>query len=58
MHQCTQRTPINHQPGDEGAELRGREEVDFEHGDGVGADGFVEEGVYAEFGDWIDVQGG
>lgn len=51
MHQRTQRAPINHQPGNEGAELRGREEVNFEHGDGVWAERFVEEGIYAEFGD-------
>lgn len=43
---------MDHQPRDEGAELGGGEEVDFEHGDGVRADGAVEEGVDAEFGDW------
>lgn len=53
MHQRTQRSPINHQPGDECAELRWCEDIDFEHGDGVGAEGSVEEGVDAEFGDWI-----
>lgn len=52
MDQRAQRAPIDDQPRDEGAELRGREEVHFEHGDGVWADGFVEEGVDAEFGDW------
>lgn len=51
MHQRAQRAPVDHQPGDEGAKLRGREEVDLEHGDGVWADGFVPDAVGAEFRD-------
>lgn len=53
MNQHAKRPAMNHQPRDERAELRGCEQVDFEHGDGVWADGFVEECVDAEFGDWF-----
>lgn len=47
MNQDTQRPPMDNQPGDERAELRRCEEVHLEHGDGVWADGLVEEGVDA-----------
>lgn len=53
MQQHAQRSPINNQPGDERPELRGREDVHFEHGDGVRAHGVCEEGVDSEFGDWF-----
>ena len=51
MNQRTQGAPVDDQPGNEGAELPGVEEVDFEHGDWVGAYGAVPEGVDAEFRD-------
>jgi hypothetical protein len=47
-----QGTTVDHQPGDEGTELLGREEVHFEHCHGVGADGGGPELVDAELGDW------
>lgn len=48
VHQRRQRATPDREPGDEGAELGGREQVDFEHGDRVGADGLVPEGVDAQ----------
>lgn len=56
MHQGTQRPAINHQPWDKRPELRGREQVDLEHGDGMRADGAIEERVDAEFGDFVSCQ--
>ena len=47
MHQHAERPAVYGQPGDEGAELRGGEEVRLEHGDGVGPDGAVPEAVGA-----------
>ena len=44
---------MDHQPGDKRTELRWSEQVDFEHGDGVRADGTVEEGVDSELGDLL-----
>ena len=41
MDQRTERTAIDYQPRYEGAELFGREDVDFEHGYGMWADRFV-----------------
>lgn len=51
VHERAQRAAVDHQPGDERAELRGREEVHLEHGYGVRPDGLLPEGVDAEFGD-------
>ena len=51
VDQRRQWAPPDDQPGDEGAELRGREEVHLEHGVWVGADGFLPEAVDAELGD-------
>lgn len=50
MHQRTQRPAVDHQPGNKSPELGGCEQVHFEHGDGVRADGVVEEAVDAKFG--------
>lgn len=52
MNQSAQRTAVDNQPRDESAELRRREEVDFEHSHGVWADGPVEEAVDAQLWDW------
>ena len=49
MDECAQRSSIDHQPSDKSAELLGREDVDFEHADGMGTDGFVPDFVDAEF---------
>ena len=51
MNQRRQRTTVYHEPGDEGAELVWGEDVYFEHADGVWADGFVVELIYAQFGE-------
>lgn len=51
MHQHRQRASPDGQPGDEGAELGGREQVHLEHGDRVGANGAVPEGVDAQLGE-------
>jgi len=51
MHKGTQGAAIDNEPGDESAELRGREEVYFEHSNWVGPNGLFEEAVDAEFGD-------
>lgn len=51
MHERTQGPAVYHQPRNEGAELRGREEVHFEHCYWVRADGSLPESVDAEFGD-------
>ena len=51
MNQRRQRAPINPQPGNEGAELLGREDVDFEHCYGVRTDWSVPDAIDAEFGD-------
>jgi len=51
MNERTQRTAIYDEPGDEGSELSGREEIYFEHGDGVRSDRFFPESVDAELGD-------
>ena len=51
MDQGTEWAPMDHQPGDEGTKLCRSEQINFEHGDGVRADGTVEEGVDSEFGD-------
>lgn len=55
VDQRRQRAPPDDQPGDEGAELRGREEVYLEHGVRVGADWFFPEAVDPELGDWMVV---
>lgn len=47
MNQHAQRSPMDNQPRDERTKLRRCEDVDLEHGDGVWADGLVEEGVDA-----------
>lgn len=51
VHERAQRAPVDDEPGDEGAELRGREDVDLEHSDWMRTEGFFEEWVGAEFGD-------
>lgn len=51
VDQGAQRPAIDDQPGDEGAELRGREEVHFEHGHWVRSHRSVPELVDAQFGD-------
>jgi len=52
VNERTQRTPIYHQPRNKSSELGRREEVYFEHGDGVWADGFFPEPIDAKFWDW------
>lgn len=51
MHQRTQRTAVDNQPRNKGAELSWRKQIHLKHGHRVWTDGFVEEGVDAEFGD-------
>ena len=41
MDQRAERSSIDDQPGDKGAELSGCEDVDFEHGYRMWPDGFV-----------------
>lgn len=53
MDQGAERAAVDDQPGHEGAELRGREEADLEHGDGVRPDGLLPERVDAELGDLL-----
>ena len=52
MHQGRQRAAPDDEPRHEGAELRGRQDVDLEHGDGVWADGLVPVPVDAELGEF------
>jgi hypothetical protein len=49
MDECAQRSSINHKPCDKGTELLRCEDVDFEHADGMWADGSVPDFVDAEF---------
>lgn len=51
MHEHAQGSAVDHQPGNEGTELRECEEVNFEHGHGVGANRAVVQAVGAEIGD-------
>ena len=51
MDECAQRATVDDEPGDKGAKLLRREEVDFERGDRVRADGALADLVDAEFGD-------
>lgn len=51
MYENGKRAPVDGEPRDEGAELRRREEVDLEHGDGVRADGLVPEPIDPQLGD-------
>ena len=51
MHERAQRTPMNHEPRHESAELLWREEVDFEHWFRVWTDGLVPDLVDAELRD-------
>lgn len=50
MNQSTQRATVNDQPRNESSKLRRREEVDFEHGHRMGADGPVPDSVNAKLG--------
>lgn len=51
VHEYAERTTMDHQPRNKGAELGGREDVHLEHGHCVRADGLRVEAVGAEFGD-------
>ena len=51
MDKSTQRATVDDEPGDKGAKLLRREEVDFEHGDRVRANGTFADLVDAEFRD-------
>ena len=53
VHQHAQGPTIDYQPWNECPELRWREEVDFEHRDGVRTDGHLPEAVDSELGNWI-----
>lgn len=57
VDQRTEWTAVDDEPWDESPELGGGEEVYFEHGGGVRADGRVPESVDAEFGDYGGVGG-
>jgi hypothetical protein len=52
VNEGTERATVDYEPGDEGPELCGREDVDLKHGDRVRPDGLVPELVDAQFGDW------
>lgn len=47
VNQDTQRTTVNDQPRDKSAEHGRAEDVDLEHGNGVGAHWFFPKRVYA-----------
>ena len=49
VYQSTQRSPIDHEPGDESSKLCGSKDVDFKHSNGMWADGLVPDAVDAEF---------
>ena len=52
MDQGRQRASMDHEPGDEGAELQRREDVDFEHAHRVRSDGVMPDAIDAEFGEF------
>lgn len=52
MYQRAQGTPIDHQPWNEGSELRWCEEVDFKHGDWMWTNGFIPECIDPKFRDY------
>lgn len=52
VDQDTERAAVDDEPGNEGAELRRREDVHLEHGDRVWADGLLPEPVDAQLGDY------
>lgn len=51
MHQRTQRTPVNHQPGNKSPKLRRREDVHLEHTHRVRTHGLIDHTVDAQFGE-------
>jgi hypothetical protein len=52
VNEGTERATVDDEPGDEGSELCGREDVDLEHGDRVRPDRLIPEFVDAQLGDW------
>lgn len=50
VDQDTERAAVDNEPGDEGTELRWREDIHFEHSDRVWADGLFPELVDAQLG--------
>lgn len=52
MQQCRQGTPIDNQPRNEGTELSWREQIHFEHGNGMRAHWLVPYSVHAQLRDY------